>query len=181
MMTWRIIETTPCGWAGRRNCNFRSFKKTDKPDQRIFPGERPSFLCSSTRPSFKGRYAIWKLVKRLLVDCEDRCLGGESARIVQGSDFDDHSVRPRWRTCSNRCAAIGTEIPRYGIGQIAAGERLWFTLGKTKPIQGKSNDSIRIAAGDVLTFTAMALQRKIGLILRFVVNLSAITPTFYCH
>mgnify|MGYP000492093691 CR=1 FL=1 len=55
------------------------------------------------------------------------------------------------------CAAGATEKAGHRPLQIAAREARRFTLGEAEALFGNHHDGVRVAAGDVLTFPAMAL------------------------
>ena len=101
--------------------------------------------------------AIGDVVIGLLVDGENRHLRLKARGIVQGPDFDDKGAWPRRAAGADGGAAGTTEKAGHRPLQIAAREARRFALGETETVFRDHHDGVRVAAGDVLTFPAMAL------------------------
>src|SRR5580693_4501048 len=110
------------------------------------------------RQSLETRQAFRNLMKRLLVDGENRHLrGAEQGGIVERADFQVYRRQTR-PSRHHMGAALGAEFPRHRVLEIAARELLRLSLGIAKTIGRHQHEHVRRAAADILAFAAMALR-----------------------
>ena len=133
------------------------------------------------RQSLERRQTLRDLMESLLVDGVDRHLRtAEESGIVERADLYDRRGQARPPRQQVR-AAVGTEFPRYGAFEIAAGKLLGRSLGVAEAVDWHQHEHVGRAAGDVLAFAAVALRLHHRLALGHIAHLAAVASAFQFH
>src|SRR5258708_7118585 len=111
----------------------------------------------------------------LLVAGVDRHLwGAEQLRIVKRADLDDDRGKAL-RAGRHVGPALGTELPRHRVLEVAALELLRLVLGVAEAADRHGDEHVRRTTGDVLALAAMALRLHHGIAVGDVAHFAAIT------
>src|SRR6185503_1134227 len=127
-------------------------------------GPRRSGRASSARNALERRDALRHVVERLLVDREDHHLwSAEQARIIEGADLEEHGARHGRGPRQDVRAAVGAELARHRIGEVAPAERLGRAPDVREANFAHPHDDVRVATRDVLASStvALALEERI--------------------
>ena len=142
------------------------------PAVRIFRPHRTAGGLSG--PAFEGRHTLRHNVEGLLVDGENRSLRLERARIIECSNLDNHRIWTGRRPGADSSTAGGTEVPCDRASQVVAGKAFRLTFGEAEASEREYGNRIWMTARNVLTLTAMALDRCLRFVIRLISNFAAV-------